>query len=199
LFIIYYSTQRQPSDVLIITGTQTLDTPYTSPKESVLAVRSITVHPKYRSPTVRPWAYDLAILQLDQAPFHEDVRYIITFQFQLLNNNSSRPACLPIDNTPPLDGETCLVAGWGKTESMCLLHMKSYPKQHKPLQMHDFLAFLCKLMYRLLAELSATNTNIGMATLTTQCYVHSMRRGTEQVHVKFVHSETSCVHCILGR
>jgi len=79
-----------------------LDAPYTSDKESVLRVKKVHVHPKYMAPGIRPWAYDLAILQLHQAPYYEEV---------------SRPACLPLDNVPPADGESCLIAGWGKTES----------------------------------------------------------------------------------
>ena len=87
----------------MIVGTQSLDPPLTSPKESILAVTNITIHPLYGKANVRPWAYDMALVQLDQEPKVEEV---------------SRPACLPIDNQPPMDGETCLVAGWGKTESM---------------------------------------------------------------------------------
>jgi hypothetical protein len=68
--------QRRAGDLLIIVGTQTLDPPFTSAHESVLSVRRIITHPLYGTAAVRPWAYDLALLQLDVEPSYEDVRWV---------------------------------------------------------------------------------------------------------------------------
>ncbi len=69
--------------------------------EDWVPVKQLYFHPKYRSPGVRTWAYDMVLIELRRPGHYEQ---------------AARAACLPANNQAPAHREICLVVGWGRTE-----------------------------------------------------------------------------------
>uniref|UniRef100_A0A914XTU7 Peptidase S1 domain-containing protein n=1 Tax=Plectus sambesii TaxID=2011161 RepID=A0A914XTU7_9BILA len=91
--------KRRPSDFFIVVGAHRLN--LRGLEESWLFAREIHIHPSYRSPLVRKWSHDLAIVELrSEHPYLK----------------SGRPACLPTSQAP-IPNERCIVLGWGQTET----------------------------------------------------------------------------------
>lgn len=102
LYCSFCSARRRTSEFFVVVGAHRLN--LRGLEESWLFPREIHIHPSYRSPLVRKWSHDLALIELrNEHPFHK----------------TGRPACLPTSR-PPYINEHCLVLGWGQTESELL-------------------------------------------------------------------------------
>jgi hypothetical protein len=113
-YLLNYSVRRRPSDFFVVVGAHRLN--LRGSEESWLFAREIHVHPNYRSPLVRKWSHDLAIVELrNEHPYEK----------------TGRPACLPT-NEALIPNENCVVLGWGQTDSECVPVLAPSPLSSAP-------------------------------------------------------------------